>query len=306
MKHYDRIMKITAGDVIALPVKPSSKMSMETPKFHDGKYNSAKDKENIYKALVRFIASDFDPRKFTKALYKQLSLHFGFIDHYDLGGFYHARFSDPDGRMKTFEAITHASQYNFNDENTSGNGDLNKAIQELVAKNKDAFVNKAKDKKVGMLLEQKKAIEEQLKKMGHKEVDAALYTKIWWATNAKHDSIAATTRTLKRDVKLKDGRLFPSGTPVTVKFLDETESKRGHLCELSGCQHSTQPLGVQSWKTTTARLSTTVSGFTEPSVNTMEKWVNDGVAKTMTGKECEPDGYGDDNSPSWLLVLGLI
>jgi len=39
---------------------------------------------------------------------------------------------------------------------------------------------------------------------------------------------------------------------------------------------------------------------------TMEKWVSDGIAKTPTGKQTEPDGYADDGSPSWLLALGYI
>jgi hypothetical protein len=34
--------------------------------------------------------------------------------------------------------------------------------------------------------------------------------------------------------------------------------------------------------------------------------VDEGVAKTVTGKRAEPDGFGDDDSPSWLLVLGYI
>lgn len=151
-----------------MPIKAAIGLTGTAPKFHDGKFTSAQEKANIYTALTRFIASNFDPRKFTKALYKHLSLNFGFIAHYDLGGFYHARFADPDGRMKTFESITNASQWNFNDENTSGCGDLNKAIQELVRKNKTLFVDKAKDRKVEQMLEQRKKLDEDLHKLGHK------------------------------------------------------------------------------------------------------------------------------------------
>jgi hypothetical protein len=43
-----------------------------------------------------------------------------------------------------------------------------------------------------------------------------------------------------------------------------------------------------------------------PGELTMYKWVDDGIAKSVTGKKCEPDGYGDDGSPSWLLALGMI
>jgi len=43
-----------------------------------------------------------------------------------------------------------------------------------------------------------------------------------------------------------------------------------------------------------------------PSLETMEEWMDQGIAKSITGKRVEPDGYGPDGSPSWLLVLGLI
>ena len=109
--------------------------------------------------------------------------------------------------------------------------------------------------------------------------------------------IIAANRTLKRDVKLKNGKTFPKGTSVEVKFLGDKES--GHLiCEVL--------VGSDSFKTLIAKLPTTVSGFTKPSTSTMRKWISDGIAKTPTGKRTEPDGYGDDGSPSWLLALGLI
>lgn len=50
-----------------------------------------------------------------------------------------------------------------------------------------------------------------------------------------------------------------------------------------------------------------LSGFTKaPSVNTMEKWMDSGVAKTVLGERTEPDGTGATGAPSWLRVLGLI
>jgi hypothetical protein len=38
-----------------------------------------------------------------------------------------------------------------------------------------------------------------------------------------------------------------------------------------------------------------------PTIETMERWMCDGVAKTIHGKRTEPDG-----TDSWLIVLGLI
>jgi hypothetical protein len=47
-------------------------------------------------------------------------------------------------------------------------------------------------------------------------------------------------------------------------------------------------------------------GGKEPGARTMMKWENDGYSKTVTGYKTEPDGYGPDGSPSWLLALGYI
>ena len=44
----------------------------------------------------------------------------------------------------------------------------------------------------------------------------------------------------------------------------------------------------------------------EPSVKTMERWMNDGVAKATDGCRVEPDGTCPHGQPSWLLKLGLI
>jgi hypothetical protein len=43
-----------------------------------------------------------------------------------------------------------------------------------------------------------------------------------------------------------------------------------------------------------------------PSMRTLEGYVYDSICKSVTGKTCEPDGYGSDGSPSWLLALGMI
>lgn len=50
------------------------------------------------------------------------------------------------------------------------------------------------------------------------------------------------------------------------------------------------------------------TGFSKsPSINTLEKWENEGgYCRTPTGHKTEPDGYGPDGSPSWMLVMGII
>ena len=43
-----------------------------------------------------------------------------------------------------------------------------------------------------------------------------------------------------------------------------------------------------------------------PSLNTLERWMADGVAKATDGCRVEPDGHCPHGKPSWLLRLGLI
>lgn len=49
-----------------------------------------------------------------------------------------------------------------------------------------------------------------------------------------------------------------------------------------------------------------ILGKKVPSLTTLERWSDDGVAKTILGTKTEPDGYGNYGEPSWLLVMGLI
>ncbi len=43
-----------------------------------------------------------------------------------------------------------------------------------------------------------------------------------------------------------------------------------------------------------------------PSIKTMEKWMNDGIARATDGCRVEPDGICSHGKKSWLLILGLI
>lgn len=44
----------------------------------------------------------------------------------------------------------------------------------------------------------------------------------------------------------------------------------------------------------------------EPSIKTMEKWMNDSIAKATDGCRVEPDGTCQHGCNSWLIELGLI
>lgn len=98
------------------------------------------------------------------------------------------------------------------------------------------------------------------------------------------------TKQLLRPIKLKDGRSYDKGNVFEITF--STES--------NGLFRATNCAG-ESFQTRSFNLF-----FKAPSLATMEKWSDNGVAKTVTGHRTEPDGYGPDGSPSWLLALGMI
>ena len=43
-----------------------------------------------------------------------------------------------------------------------------------------------------------------------------------------------------------------------------------------------------------------------PSISTMRKWMNDGIARATDGCKIEPDGICEHGHPSWILAKGLI
>jgi len=43
-----------------------------------------------------------------------------------------------------------------------------------------------------------------------------------------------------------------------------------------------------------------------PSIATMKKWVENGIAKATDKCTVEPDGYCPHGCPSWLIKLGFI
>jgi hypothetical protein len=51
---------------------------------------------------------------------------------------------------------------------------------------------------------------------------------------------------------------------------------------------------------------TTTKRTKEPSIATMERWVNDGIARATDGCKVEPDGTCPHGCNSWLIELGVI
>ena len=100
---------------------------------------------------------------------------------------------------------------------------------------------------------------------------------------------------LKADLKLKDGRQFPAGAIVDAVAWRQ-ESPNVALVSIGG----------QAFRLHAKSLAKFVTGFKCPSMATLEKWHNEGYCKSVTGKHVEPDGYGPDGAPSWLLAMGMI
>lgn len=92
-----------------------------------------------------------------------------------------------------------------------------------------------------------------------------------------------------KDVNLKDGTIILKGESFTL---------RGVLSDTKG-----------SWQRDSdgvfmvLRFSTLIKA---PSMNALERWSEDGVAKSVLGARVEPDGHGPDGEPSWMLALGMI
>lgn len=62
--------------------------------FKDEEFMTAVEKARVLRAWERFLKSGLARTQFTKALYKHLTLHCGFIAHYNLHGFYSVYFEE--------------------------------------------------------------------------------------------------------------------------------------------------------------------------------------------------------------------
>ena len=86
----------------------------------------------------------------------------------------------------------------------------------------------------------------------------------------------------------------------------------GHELEIHFSETSPSKLYFEyNGSVRTARVSNAHKNFTgfrkAPSINSIQKleW-DSGACMTCTGHKVEPDGFGPDGSPSWMLVLGVI
>jgi hypothetical protein len=118
-------------------------------------------------------------------------------------------------------------------------------------------------------------------------------------TLADIKSTGTRNTTTKRDLTWsktpETACVIPAGTNLTIHFSEANPSRI--YFEYAGSLRAARLVNAHQ----------NYTGFSkQPSVNQLSKWDLDGVCKTPTGHRTEPDGYGPDGSPSWLLVLGVI
>ena len=101
--------------------------------------------------------------------------------------------------------------------------------------------------------------------------------------------------TLYRDITLKNGIILKKGTKGQISPLRDQNGKVSTI----GCN-----LYLDGYDRV-MKLSYT-SVCKQPSVTSLMRWAEDGIAKSVGGKRVEPDGYDPDGFPSWLLVVGMI
>ena len=87
------------------------------PKFKASKYLTAKQKHNITKAWDRFLLNGFQRRHLTKALYRYLHCHLGFIAYYNIDHFWNELFTEE--KIDSLLAIINLPYYYFEDDDLS-------------------------------------------------------------------------------------------------------------------------------------------------------------------------------------------
>ncbi len=101
-------------------------MIYQANEFTNTQWSTAQEKADFANKLREFIYSDYNKRKFTKALYRRLSQCFGHIAHYNQHGFWQVWFEDVD-KQREFEQ--HMQRYRPYGDPAWTYVDVEKAIQ---------------------------------------------------------------------------------------------------------------------------------------------------------------------------------
>ena len=91
------------GAVIAWPRLRSPRLQAEA--FVPTRFSTAADKAKFGNDLLAFISEGFPKSRFTRAFYRQVSKHFGFIAHCDEHTFWQFYFTSTSGRIDFLHQI---------------------------------------------------------------------------------------------------------------------------------------------------------------------------------------------------------
>lgn len=72
-----------------------------------------------------------------------------------------------------------------------------------------------------------------------------------------------------------------------------------------------EEISLEAWKALKRNFAATLPAWCRevselPTMEELEEMTFDSICPTPTGDDVEPDGYGPDGAPSWLMALGLI
>ena len=106
--------------------------------FTDVEFMTAKEKGLVLKSWEAFLKHGLKKEHFTKRLYEHLHLHCGFIEHYNIHGFYSTYFEAGEDTQRFFE---HFCNHTI----TMDYDDLNTAMQEVYSKYRSIILKQTED-----------------------------------------------------------------------------------------------------------------------------------------------------------------
>lgn len=108
---------------------------MQKYEFRDAQFMSAREKELVLKAWVRFVKNGLRWEDFSRRLYEHLHLHCQFIAHYDRAGFYRTYFEEGEDTIRFLSQFDkrgecRSVEYGMTSWLSGDYGDLGKAMIE--------------------------------------------------------------------------------------------------------------------------------------------------------------------------------
>lgn len=141
-------------------------LPLDEPVFSDVQFQSADEKQKVYKAWLRFLDSNFDRAKFTKALYHHLMQHCGFIAHFDIHGFYAAQFGDARLRAEFIESFLSGGMLESYRAGGPDYTDINEAMAQALQARKGELLYDANRGRIEELRGLRARIDEELRSLG--------------------------------------------------------------------------------------------------------------------------------------------